>query len=298
MSSLAAGTDPLELALSLSAALRKLPPISPLVPKLMRLKANDEVDLTALQKIIESDPGLSARLIGLANSVYYSRGGRSAYNVYEALMRLGYQQAWQISLSFVLGSAVTIDPVLRGAKQTLWAHSYAVGICSREVASASDVPNCDPDLAFLGGFLHDIGYIAILALEPRKAHDMLGMMQNPEQGYARGMEAKFGLANHDLIGGELAKLWGLPEDVAQIVALHNQSVLDIDTPVQSVIGAVQLGHAITLDIFPPQGINLQQESADLPDLLANLGISNKTYVAMHEWLAEKVEGIQFMASSA
>jgi HD-like signal output (HDOD) protein len=298
MSTLAAGTDPLELALSLSSALRKLPPISPQVPKLMRLKANDEADLTALQKIIESDPGLSARLIGLANSVYYSRGGRAAYNVYEALMRLGYQQAWQISISFVLGSAVTIDPILRGAKQTLWAHSYAVGICAREVASASDVPNCDSDLAFLGGFLHDIGYLAILALEPRKAHDMLAAMQNPEHGYQRGIEAEFGLAAHDVIGGELSKLWGLPDDVAQIVALHNQPILDHDVPTQSVVCAMQLGHAVTMDIFPPQGLTISEESADIPDLLANLGISNKRYVEMHEWLSEKVEGIQFMATSA
>ena len=61
---------------------------------------------------------------------------------------------------------------------------------------------------------------------------------------------------------------------------------------------MQLGHAITLDIFPPQGIILVEENSDIPDLLANLGISNKRYVEMHEWLSEKVEGIQFMATSA
>jgi HD-like signal output (HDOD) protein len=123
-------------------------------------------------------------------------------------------------------------------------------------------------------------------------------MQNPEHGYQRGVEAEFDLAAHDLIGGELSKLWGLPDDVAQIVALHNQPVLDQDVPTQSVICALQLGHAVTMDIFPPQGITLSQDNPDIPDLLANLGISNKRYVEMHEWLSEKVEGIQFMATSA
>jgi HD-like signal output (HDOD) protein len=291
--------DDVEIALWLSTSLRKLPPISPLIPKLMRLKSNDDVDLTALQRIIESDPGLSARLIGLANSVYYNRGGRSAYNVYEALMRLGYQQAWQMSLSFVLGSTVTIDPVLRGAKQILWAHSYAVGLCAREIAVSSDVPNCDPDLAFLTGFLHDIGYLPILALETRKAHEMYAKVQSSAEGYQHGIEHQFGLVSHEVIGGHLCQLWGLPEDVAQLVSLHNTPALDQDIPQQAILCALQLGHALTMSVCPPQGITLHhEENLDTNDMLSNLGIETKRFAELHEWLAEKVDGIQFMSTSA
>lgn len=288
-----------EIGLWLSTSLRKLPPISPQAPKLLRLKANDDADLDILQKIIESDPGLSARIIGLANSVYYGATGRGAYNIYEALMRLGYQQAWQISLSFVLGSSVTIDPVLRGAKQTLWAHSYAVGLAAREIAVQSDVPNCDSDMAFLAGFVHDIGYLAFLALEGKKSHEMLQRTQTAEMGYTHGMEAEFGLPPHELVGAQLCELWGLPEEIGQLVRHHNHaSPLDVNIEQQSVLCAVALGHTLTMDVFPPKGLIITPQEAEVDELLSSLGITQKQYAKTHEWLAEKTEGIQQLASSA
>ena len=294
-----AAVNEVEIGLWLSASLRKLPPISPLAPKLMRLKANDAADLDVLQKIIESDPGLSARIIGMANSVYYGATGRGAYNIYEALMRLGYQQAWQLSLSFILGSSVTIDPVLRGAKQALWAHSYAVGLTAREIASLSDVPNCDSDMAFLGGFVHDIGFLAILALESKKAHAMLAESQNPAQGYQHGIETHFGLPPHELIGAQLCELWGLPEEISHLVRHHNEdSPLDVDIPQQGVLCAISLAHTLTMDIFPPKDLIVHPCEADVGDLLGNLGISDKAYEKMHDWLAGKSEGIQFLSTSS
>ncbi|TAK90665.1 MAG: HDOD domain-containing protein [Burkholderiaceae bacterium] len=288
-----------EIGLWLSTSLRKLPPISPLTPKLMRLKANDDADLDVLQKIIESDPGLSARIIGMANSVYYGATGRGAFKINEALMRLGYQQAWQISLSFVLGSSVTIDPILRSAKQALWAHSYAVGLTAREFATLSDIPNCDPDVAFLGGFVHDIGYLAILALESKKAHAMLSEAQNPAQGYRHGLETHYGLPPHELIGAQLCELWGLPAEIGQLVKHHNEvSPLDIDIPEQGVLCAMSLAHYLAMQVFPPQGLIFQADETDVSDLLANLGIPDKKYDKLHDWLTDKAEGIQFLATSS
>lgn len=288
-----------EIGLWLSTSLRKLPPISPQAPKLLRLKANDDADLDVLKKIIESDPGLSARIIGLANSVYYGSTGRGAYNIQEALMRLGYQQAWQISLSFVLGSSVTIDPILRGAKQTLWAHSYAVGLAAREIAVHSDVPNCDSDMAFLAGFVHDIGYLAFLALESKRSHEMLQRAQTPDIGYVHGMEVEFSLPPHEIVGAQLCELWGLPEEIGQLVRHHNdESPLDADIEQQSVLCAVTLGHRLTMDVFPPKGLIIAPQEAEVDELLSNLGITSKQYIKIHEWLSEKTEGIQQLASSA
>src|SRR5262252_9130995 len=108
-----------------------LPAIPALVQSLIDSFGREDVSLTAIGRLITTDPGLSARLLRLANSAYF-RSTRAIGNVDDALKFLGVKMARNLVIGS--GLAAACKPVPGMAIEQFWRYSLATAGVARWLA--------------------------------------------------------------------------------------------------------------------------------------------------------------------
>jgi putative nucleotidyltransferase with HDIG domain len=146
-----------------------LPALPAAAVKCLTLLKNPDFSLREAAAIIETDPILAARLLKLANSAAY--GGReSSKTISHAVTRLGLQRL-RTFLIEASGQKLfeSNDRRIADACRTLWTHSVAVAVVARDATTLCG--GGDPEMAYLGGLLHDVGkpVVAAMLLDAERA---------------------------------------------------------------------------------------------------------------------------------
>jgi HD-like signal output (HDOD) protein len=199
-----------------------MPPVSPLTFKLLRVDRDAPLAVAEVTEIVESDPILTARLLGLANSAIHMRGGKPITDVKSSIIRLGLYNAFEATFTQLFGlwvrhaSRIPDDSLL----DTLWLEYLITAFCAREIASALDDPEADSG----------ISYTALRWAEP------MGLGRFIQADYCRGtpLYAKF-VEAHTRLGESLLKGWNAPERLAKVAATHHQPFARHDSPVTSIV---------------------------------------------------------------
>ena len=77
------------------------------------------------------------------------------------------------------------------------------------------------DQVFLAGILHDIGYLALAFLDPKRS-DQLHFRLAVEPDYpALNIEQEMLEISHDELGAELARHWNLPDEIVTVLRYHH-----------------------------------------------------------------------------
>lgn len=117
-------------------------------------------------KAVAADPGTSAYLVRIANSVLYG-GVTPIQNIEAAVTRLGMDTTRNLVTAYALRAMFqTRSPKLHQLMQQTWRQSARIAALSSVVAARC--PGFSPDRAMLAGLLQDIGVLPLLnALEGR-----------------------------------------------------------------------------------------------------------------------------------
>ncbi len=176
--------------------------------------------------IIGMDPGLSATLLKMVNSAFYGRtmrqaGGRFPLKV-DSLSRavtvIGENQLSNLALS------VSVLPLFQNLPKEVvdvrafWRHSLGAAILARALARRTGL--ADPERAFLGGLLHDIGRLAAYRGIPGHCLSALALSVGEKISLTEAERRIFGW-DHAGLGGVLLEKWRYPESLAQTVAGHH-----------------------------------------------------------------------------
>jgi HD-like signal output (HDOD) protein len=184
-----------------------LPTIPALVQKLIDGFAQEDIALGEIGRLVTTDPGLSARLLRLANSAYF-RSARAIGSVDDALKFLGIRMARNL----VVGSGLTAacKPAPGVDTRQFWQYSLATACIARWLAGAA---RQDGDLGFMVGLLHGIGQFPMRAGMPQ---EMARIDANVRPLDARRADAERDALgfDHAEAGAELARLWRFPESIA------------------------------------------------------------------------------------
>ena len=81
---------------------KSLPPAPRILPELLTLLRQDDVDSDRVVKLIAFDPAITAAVLRLCNSAYFA-GASPASDLQEAVTRLGFKQVYQL-VAAVTGS--------------------------------------------------------------------------------------------------------------------------------------------------------------------------------------------------
>lgn len=137
----------------------------PLLPD-VALRVRDAVErasptATQIAELIAQDVALSTRMLQVANSPRY-RGRNEVNSIKAAVTRLGTKLVRSLVMSLAMRQLFEVSsPALNQHVRRVWDESVEIAALSHFFASS--VPHLEAEQAMLGGLLHDIGALPILA---------------------------------------------------------------------------------------------------------------------------------------
>jgi putative nucleotidyltransferase with HDIG domain len=223
------------------ASAHSLPALPQIVTRILEMLGDEDANAETLSKHIVSDPAVVVRLLGAANAGALGASGR-VDSVRQAIMLLGIGRVRDITLATAIIDRFKARPPFDA--QRLWLHSVGVAVCAQEVARHAGL---DVDVAYTAGLLHDIGQLLLFAFDPTAYSCVLQIRAERDIDIVVAEREYLGI-DHAHVGGELARLWKLPEIVADAIAGHHAT--EDSEPENEMADAVHvaevLGHALDL----------------------------------------------------
>lgn len=272
--------------------LNSLPAMPVIAQRLMALKLDSEEGERQMMLLIEQDPMISAKIIGLSNSPLLG-ATRKITTVREAAMLLGLTRVKSVATGIAVMSLVS-KPIGRFDPQELWLHNLSVAFAMLPVVRAMP-PKDRPkdDTIFLAGMLHDIGYFALAHLDPRRSDDLLTRMFIEQDKPAIEVERELLEVTHDELGAELAKHWNLPSEIVTVLRYHHRPDAPQAAEGQPLVRIINL----TEKLMPMVGLHESVGSQATPEEWAALGIDPGRAEEITEQVAEQAnEAAQFANS--
>jgi putative nucleotidyltransferase with HDIG domain len=241
---------------------RALPALPEVVNYLTRSLGDERADVDTLAHHIHSDPAILARLLAAANSVASGMSTR-IYSAKQAFLVLGVDRI----VSIILASALTYRYETRGAgfdARLLWRHSLGVATCARVLAEHAGL---NPELAFTGGLLHDIGQLLMFTASPGHYLEALELRREQALSLCAAETAVFGY-DHTGAGKALAAAWKLPLEIVDAIVAHHEPD-EVASEIGNLVHVGEvLSHALDLGEAPDNSV------PELSDLAcAQLGLS-------------------------
>jgi HD-like signal output (HDOD) protein/ActR/RegA family two-component response regulator len=237
-------------------AVGALPPMPGTFAALQCALTDPNVDSRRVAAIIQKDPAISAKVLQVCNSAFF-RLPRRVASIQQAVSYLGLSTVRSMVLSAelfqpskVLSSGLDLEQMQR--------HALSVAAIARSLAA--DNPWAED--AFLAGLLHDVGFL-LLARQDQDG------MQRALQTAAAGMplaqaEQQHMGINHGVAGGYLLGLWGLPYEIVETVAHHEEPARVVQSCFD-VLSAVSIAHALLVTIRPGDVPPYEMNSPTLGD---------------------------------
>ncbi|MDP2794087.1 MAG: HDOD domain-containing protein [Sulfurisoma sp.] len=184
-------------------------------------RALDDPDCTMdrAARLIMAEPLLAARVVAMANSVVYNRGGREIADVKLAVPRLGFRTVRSLATAVAVRqlAAAPRDPRLRAMAAQLWEHTAHVAALAHVIARR--VTKKDPEAALFAGIIHEVAGFYLLS----KAHDYPGLFDGDPDDW---MVAWNGEAEA-LVGRAVLRVLDVPETTREAIELNWQGYLEL-----------------------------------------------------------------------
>lgn len=215
-----------------------LPPAPRVLPQLLMMLSQPNIDSSRVVNLITYDPGLTASVLQVCNSAFFASAVQIT-DIEEAVNRLGFQQVYRLVAAISGGRALTPGQKGYGMDDgELWKHSVTTAVASQLIARDHGV---DENLAFTTGLLHDIGKII---LADALKHIYTKLMQEVEQNQQSMLETEKKLlgVQHAEVGGRLLHKWKFPPALVSAVWFHHQP--KAADPHQKLAATVYLGNLV------------------------------------------------------
>ena len=140
--------------------------------------SRDDSSFSELAWSILEDPGLTAQVIKLSNSIYYNAASMRINTVSRALMRLGFENVKEMCLSISLVESVL--PNLHRKKVALEiARAFHAAVQAKKLATLRQLAK--PEEVFIAALLTRIGQIAFWCFAGELGDELEFAMQEPDQ---------------------------------------------------------------------------------------------------------------------
>jgi len=217
-----------------------LPAMPQILLKLMEQCQADEAGMGVLAELIAKDPGMSCKVLGVANSSAYHRGG-ARVGLEKSLTTIGMDMIKTLVIS------ESVFQVFNGFThsnntdlRSFWKHSLYAAVMARGIAEKIGYPNVEE--AYLAGMLHDVGRLALLAAAT-KEYAFLFFARDDENLCV--IEQSMLNMTHCEAGAWLVERWNMDSFLADSLRYHHEPVVRIETA-HPLVRIVLLAHLVSL----------------------------------------------------
>ena len=248
-------------------------------------------DSTALDfaKVISQDPGLTARLLRIANSPFYGLS-KEVDSVPRAITIIGIQRLRDLVLA--TSAVETFDGIPNEliTMEDFWSHSLYCGLLSKHLAELADIK--ESDSLFIGGLLHDIGQLIMFRELPGESLQVLLSERDrvSEPDMVKTETEIFGF-DHAHLGGALVAHWQLPPVFVEPISLHHQPELATQFPKHTAIVHIANTLAVLAEL---NTINIEETDAPPihPGSWEKIGVSPEVISSITSAVRKEFESLR------
>lgn len=263
-------------------------PALPLIAQRILCMSVDS-DVAELADMIEKEPCIAARIIGVANSAYFGWPG-GVRTIYDAVYKvLGIKLVKSLAIGIALGGALDVKKCRGFRPEEYWFSAIVTAQLSQAF-----LPSVIRELrgglenVHVNGLLHNFGLPVLAYLFPdelSRAFD--SPSQENQQSTTERIRAVLGI-DQNQAGGWLARKWHLPRDIVCVMEHHKDTGYRGDFwPVVLLVGYCER----QAKRFFQRDSMLQE-----PEIEALLGINEATVEKMGYRIECQIDDIHSMAS--
>ena len=191
---------------SVIARATELPVLPSTAQKVLAMMGDSDVSVEKIKRIISSDPSLAMKILKVANSAFYG-GYRNIQNLNQAILRLGLNAVRNIVVATSMKNVYKrFGLTERLLMEQITGSAFISSIISRETRIA------DPEDAFIGGLLHDIGKVVLNNEYPDEFARVMERVYNDSVPFTVAEMEIFDFSHREL-GAMIIKKWGFPESL-------------------------------------------------------------------------------------
>lgn len=239
---------------SVVRSIRDLPPVPAVATKVLEMLGDPNVNYSKLGKAISSDPAVSARLLKVANSAFYSMT-RQIKTLDHAIAIVGGRTLRSLVLAASLEGMNKSYGLL---EKLLWEDSIgcAIGcrILARKFASG------DPEEAFLAGLFRHLGKVVMNYSDPDSYRSLVEAVYAGEGSY-RELEGKYFPYAHAVVGAAVLDKWNFSRTLV-MVAMHHDDMKVPEEEDDAIDGLTQMVATVNLADRICQRLGIGQREPD------------------------------------
>ena len=205
-----------ETAIRLAQGISALPPLPATAQKILTCFGDEFIEVDKVTAVVERDPGICAKLLGLSNSAYFGLA-EPVNNIGEAISRvLGVDTVRSLVLAMAIQQSFNSQHCPAFNTERFWLRSLLVAECGKKIATADEAADdVVRDLAYSAGLCHNLGLMALVHMEPGRANNVLTAHINQgEPNTLTGLLLDEFSTDHKIMTAELARVWCLPEPMS------------------------------------------------------------------------------------
>jgi HD-like signal output (HDOD) protein/nitrogen-specific signal transduction histidine kinase len=206
-----------------------LPSLSPLTLQLIDVAANELSSIMDLTRIIEQDPGLTARLLKMVNSAFYAQKDEISSISY-AVMVAGFKKIRLMALNISLRDTFPLGKVQGMDYDYFWKTSLYRAILAQELTKGSYLSGTlDHEEVFTSGLILELGQLLLFHVCPEPLKDSFPGGDISLKEALAWEEENLGI-NHRELGRLTLQHWHFPEQIIKIQKIYGDEALQEGQP--------------------------------------------------------------------
>jgi putative nucleotidyltransferase with HDIG domain len=266
-----------------------LPAVPTVLAEILSTLEDDNATASTLERLIRRDQALSSKLLSVANSAYYGFVAPIT-TLKRAVVVLGLGEVRKLCLGAGVFNLLHSRRVRNQARvEALWTHSLAVAEAARIIAARTK--RTDPEQAFTGGLLHDLGKLVLAAFFPEELEAVAELAQSEAIPFHQA-EAELGVDHEDL-GIQLAEHWRLPPMLAEVMGRHHEPYPGLGF--LNLVAAVHVGDCLAHQVWPDHSPAVGRHP--FPEALGALALGEEGLWWVRRRLEKRGEAIDQLRAS-
>ncbi|MDX1480487.1 MAG: HDOD domain-containing protein [Woeseiaceae bacterium] len=209
-------------------SLAALPPLPAAAAEILAQFGDEFIEARTVTQIVERDPGICAKLLGLANSAFFNLA-EPVTRMEEVISRvLGVDTVRSLVFAMALQKSFDHTRCPAFDPQKFWLDSLCVAeSCKRLARSDDNASESLVNLSYPAGLCHNLGLMALAHIEAERTDRVLQAHADYPRpcGLAPRLVEEFN-TDHRHTTAELAKLWSLPEVIVSAYEHRTSSAAD------------------------------------------------------------------------
>lgn len=218
-----------------------------------------DADMKEVAALIEDDPILTAKVLQLVNSAFYSIKTGS---IHQAIVFLGLNSVKNIVLLTCFSAGIPNHKIGPFNKEAYWRHASLTNRLINQLYHKL-LGQKLPPIASSVGLLFGIGLLVLVNKMPEKYAEIIARFKKTPELSLVGLEREILGVTHQDVGGHLLDWWGMPQPIIESAMFYhdpfNQNVTEWE-----LVAIVHIANYYSLKmLYPDISVHLDERTFEL-----------------------------------